>query len=135
MQILKRFKNEIGDNYFNKVKSQIKKLAEFEPSHPRYTDMSVTEKVVDNTRYIVDKTFDHSQHFAKMIDDTVQLLEIKTNNSLRRRSFVLAIITFVLSLAATIFAGLSLFYQLNDKHQNKILSLFNPIIDLWQYFM
>ncbi|MFP7416102.1 hypothetical protein [Priestia filamentosa] len=135
LQILKRFKNEIDDNYFNKVKSKIKKLAEFEPSRPGITNMSATEMVVDNTKYNVDKTFEHSQHFAKMIDDTVQLLEIKTNNSLRKRSFVLAIITFVLSLAATIFAGLSLFYQLNDKNQNKILSLFSPIIDLWHCFI
>jgi hypothetical protein len=134
LQILKRFKNEIGDNYFSRVKSQIKKLAEFEPSNPRHNGMSANEMVVDNTKYIVDKTFDHSQHFAKMIDDTVQLLEIKTNNSLRRRSFWLSIITVVLSLAATIFAGFSLFYQLSDDNQNKIISLFDPIIDLWQSF-
>ncbi|RAS89615.1 hypothetical protein A3863_10370 [Priestia endophytica] len=117
LQILKRFKNEIGDNYFNKVKFRIKKIAEFEPSHPIYTNTSATEKIVDNTKYIVDKTFDHSQHFAKMIDDTVQLLEIKTNNS-----------------AATIFAGFSLFYQLSDKNQNKIISLFSPIVNLWELF-
>jgi hypothetical protein len=134
LQILKRFKNEIGENYFNRVKSQIKKIAEFEPSNPRYNGMSATEMVVDNTKYIVDKTFDHSQHFAKMIDDTVQLLEIKTNNSLRRRSFGLSIITVVLSLAATTFAGLSLFYQLSEENQNKIISLFSPVIDLWHYF-
>lgn len=134
LQILKRFKNEIGDDYFNRIKSQIKKFAEFEPSNPRYNRMSVPEMIVDNTKYIVDKTFDHSQYFAKIIDDTVQLLEIKTNNSLRRRSFGLSIITVVLSIAATIFAGFSLFYQLSDENQNKIISLFSPIIDLWQYF-
>lgn len=135
LQILKRFKNEIGDNYFNRVKSQIKKLAEFEPSNPRYNGISATEMVVDNTKYIVNKTFDHSKHFAKMIDDTVQLLEIKTNNSLRKRSFWLSIITVVLSLAATIFAGFSLFYQLSGENQNKIIRIFSPIIDLWQYFL
>lgn len=134
LQILKRFKNEIGDNHFDRVKSQIIKITSFERSHPKYKGGSVTEKVVDNTKYIVDKTFDYSQHFAKMIDDTVQLLEIKTNNSLRGRTFILTIITFVLSLAATIFAGFSLFYQLSDKNQNKILSLFSPIMDMWQHF-
>ncbi|ANX13347.1 hypothetical protein ABE41_015165 [Fictibacillus arsenicus] len=136
LQILKRFKNEIGDDYFNRIKSQIKKLAEFEPSNPSYSynRTSASEMIVDNTKYIVDKTFEHSQNFAKIIDDSVKLLEIKTNDSLRRRSFWLSIITFVLSLAATIFAGFSLFYQLSDKNQNKIMSLFSPIIDLWQYF-
>lgn len=134
LQILKRFKNEIGDNYFNRVKSEINKIAEFEPSNRRYNDMSATEMIVDNTSYIIDRTHEHSQYFSKMIDDTVKLLEIKINNSLRKRSFGLSIITVVLSIAATLFAGLSLFYQLSDEKQNKIVSLFSPFIDLWQYF-
>ncbi|PGX73135.1 hypothetical protein [Priestia megaterium] len=134
LQILKRFKNEVGDSYFKRVKSELKKLAQFELSQRRDLDTSATEQVVDSTEYIINKTFDYSQQFAKMIDDTVQLLEIKTNNSLRGRTFILTIITFVLSLAATIFAGFSLFYQLSDKNQNKILSFFSPIIDMWQHF-
>ncbi|MFD1863478.1 hypothetical protein [Planococcus chinensis] len=141
LQILKRFKNEIGSNYFNRVKSEIKKVMDFEPSNPKYVDISAVEMIVDNTNYIIDKTYDHSQNFAKIIDDTVQLLEIKTNNSLRRRSFGLTIttvgltiITVTLSLAATIFAGMSLFYQLNDDRRNEMMSLFNPIVDIWKYF-
>lgn len=60
-----------------------------------YSRTSAIERGVDYTKYIVDKTFDHSQHFVKLIDDTVQLLEkIKTNNSLRRRFFWLSIITY-----------------------------------------
>ncbi|MEC3655853.1 hypothetical protein P9148_12200 [Bacillus siamensis] len=134
LQILKRFKNEIGNNYFDKVKSEINKIAEFEPSYPKYNNLSATEMIIENTKYYIDKTSEHSQHFAKMIDDTVRLLEIKTNNSLRRRSFGLSIFTVILSIAATTFAGLSLFYQLSDEKQNKIVSLFSPFIDLWQYF-
>ncbi|MFS0673651.1 hypothetical protein [Ornithinibacillus sp. 179-J 7C1 HS] len=134
LQILKRFKNEIGENYFDRVKSKIKRLAEFEPINPRYIDRSATEMVVDNTKYIIDNTFDYSQHFAKMIDETVQLLEIKTNNSLRKRSFWLSVITVVLSVAATTFAGMSLFYQLSEQYQEKIINLFSPFIDLWSYF-
>ncbi|WP_377279150.1 hypothetical protein [Planococcus dechangensis] len=134
LQILKRFKNEIGSNYFNKVKSEIKKIVDFEPSNPKYVDISATEMIVDNSNYIIDKTYDHSQSFAKIIDDTVQLLEIKTNNSLRRRSFGLTIITVILSLAATIFAGISLIFQLSNDRRNEMMSLFNPIIDLWAYF-
>ncbi|MCL7747343.1 MULTISPECIES: hypothetical protein [Bacillaceae] len=134
LQILKRFRNEIGDKYFNRVKSKINTISEFEPSRPRYISMSATEMVVDNTKYIVDKTYEHSQHFAKIIDDTVQLLEIKTNNSLRRRSFALSIITVVLSIAATIFAGLSMFYQLSDEKQSKLINLFSPIINILKFF-
>jgi hypothetical protein len=134
LQILKRFKNEIGGNYFNKAKSKLKKIADFEPANPRFINKSATEMIVDHTKYIIDKTYDYSQHCAKMIDDTAQLLEIKTNNSLRSRSFGLSIITFVLSLAATLFAGFSLFYQLSDENQNKIMNIFGPIIDICQYF-
>ncbi|MDL4840353.1 hypothetical protein [Aquibacillus rhizosphaerae] len=134
LQILKRFRNEIGDKYFDRAKSKISKITEFEPSRPRYISRSATEMVVDNTKYIVDKTYEHSQHFAKLIDDTVRLLEIKTNNSLRRRSFVLSIITVVLSIAATIFAGFSLFYQLSDENKSKFIEFLSPILDLWKFF-
>lgn len=136
LQILKRFKNEIGENYFDTVKAQIKKLADFEP---RYGNMSATELIVDNTNYIIDKTHNHSKHFAKMIDDTVRLLEIKTNNSTRLRSFwlsiisvVLSIISVVISITATTFAGLSLFYQLSVENQNKVADFFNPIIKFFK---
>jgi hypothetical protein len=134
LQILKRFKNEIGDNYFNKAKIELKKEVELEPANPRTINRSATEMIVDQTKYIIDKTYDYSQHCAKMIDDTTQLLEIKTNNSLRSRSFGLSIITVVLSLAATIFAGFSLYYQLSDENQTKIVNIFSPIIDIWKYF-
>ncbi|MGA3854629.1 hypothetical protein ACPCW1_17260 [Bacillus pumilus] len=135
LQILKRFKNEIGDNYFNRVKAKVNKIAEFEPSYPQYTrNKSTTEMIIDNTKYSIDKTSEHSQNFAKMIDDTVQLLEIKTNNSLRKRSFGLSIITVILSVPATAFAGLSLFYQLSDEKRQKIVNLFSPIVDLWRQF-
>lgn len=134
LQILKRFKNEIDINYFNKMKFRINKIVNFEPSHPRYSDMSATEMIVDSTEYIIDKTYEHSENFAKIIDDTVQLIEIRTNNSLRKRSFGLSVITVIFSVTATTFAGLSLFYQLSDDRQREIFNLFSPFVELWQYF-
>ncbi|GIN19409.1 hypothetical protein J1TS3_05430 [Siminovitchia fordii] len=67
-----------------------------------------------------------------MIDDTVQLLEIKTNHSSRNWSFRLSIITIVLSLTATIFAGLSLFYQLNKDDRAELIDLLSSLKDMWQ---
>ncbi|PFC51164.1 hypothetical protein CN282_12305 [Bacillus thuringiensis] len=134
LQILKRFKIEIEENYFNKAKSELKKVVELEPANPKIINRNAIETIVDQTKYIIDKTYDYSQHCAKMIDDTAQLLEIKTNNSLRSRTFGLSIITFVLSLAATIFAGFSLFYQLSNNNQDKIISMFSPLIKIWRYF-
>jgi len=99
LHTLKRFKNEIDDDYFNRVKLIISKLTEFELSRPKHYITSATELFIDNANYILNETNDYSQHFAKMIDDTVQLLEIKTNHSSRNWSFRLAIITIVLSLA------------------------------------
>ncbi|WP_252504051.1 hypothetical protein [Sporosarcina sp. Marseille-Q4943] len=130
LQILKRFKNEIDENYFDRVKAEVKKITAFEPSKPK--DLSATELIVDNTSYIVEKTNNHSQFFAKMIDDTVQLLEIKTNNSLRKSSFWLSVITVVLSIAATVFAGLSLFYQLSEENQNKVIRSLILILNLFR---
>lgn len=133
LHILKRFKNEIDDDYFNRVKAKINKLIQFELSRPKDYKTSATELLIDNTNYIINETHDYSQHFAKMIDDTVQLLEIKTNHSSRNWSFRLSIITIMLSLAATIFAGLSLFYQLNEDSRTKITNLFSPLKEMWQY--
>lgn len=133
LQILKRFKNELDDDYFKRVKIEINKLTEFELSRPKHYKTSTTELLIDNANFIVNETYDYSQHFAKTIDDTVQLLEIRTNHSSRNWSFRLSIITIVLSLAATIFAGLSLFYQLNEGSRTKIINLFSPLKEMWQY--
>lgn len=123
--ILKRFKNEIDDDYYNRVKLKVNKLTELESSRSKRHKTSATELFIDNTNYIVNQTYEYSQHFARIIDDTVQLLEIKTNHSSRNWSFSLSIITIVLSLAATIFAGLSLFYQLNEDVRAEIINLFS----------
>src|SRR5699024_2559381 len=84
LHILKRFKYEIDENYFENVKDGIIRLSEFEPVRPKLDNEVWVERIVDNTDYMIDKTYNHSENFAKIIDDTVRLLEIKTNNSLRR---------------------------------------------------
>ncbi|MEC3756028.1 hypothetical protein P9160_01115 [Bacillus halotolerans] len=131
IQILKRFKNEIGDNYFDRVKSTIKKLNHLEPSRPKFRNSLETEMIVDHTSYLVDKTYNHSQHFAKMIDDTSQLLEIKTNNKLRRVTFFLTIATTILSVIATAIAGISLYFQLNNETKEHLQDLGMKIINFF----
>jgi hypothetical protein len=128
LHILKRFKNEMGKSEFERVKKEIMEcISDFEPSRPKFSNISWAETIVDNTSFLIDKTYTHSQNFAKIIDDTVKLLEIKTNNSLRRRTFWLTIFTVILSVAATIFAGLSLYFQLSNENQNSISEIFHSI--------
>ncbi|MEC3797115.1 hypothetical protein A6g_20160 [Bacillus velezensis] len=131
MQILKRFKNEIGDNYFDNyfdnVKSTLKKTNEFEPSRPQYREKAVTDMIVDNTSYLVEKTFNHSQYFAKMIDEATKLLEIKTNNSLRAFTFFLTITTVIFSIIATAIAAASFYFQLSENAKDELQNLISNI--------
>ncbi|KAF6538690.1 MULTISPECIES: hypothetical protein [Bacillus] len=127
LQILKRFKNEIGDNYFDNVKSTLKKTNEFEPSRPQYREKAVTDMIVDNTSYLVEKTFNHSQYFAKMIDEATKLLEIKTNNSLRAFTFFLTITTVIFSIIATAIAAASFYFQLSENAKDELQNLISNI--------
>lgn len=68
------------------MKKRIIKISEFEPAIPRYTREAWTTDIIDITKYQIDKTYNNSQNFAKMIDDTVKLLEIRTNNSLLKNN-------------------------------------------------
>lgn len=132
LHILKRFKNEINDDYFNNVKVKVNNLTGLELSKPRYYKMSATELYIGNANKIINETYEFSQQFAKMIDDTVQLLEIKKNHSSRKWSIWLTIISIVLALIATTFAGLSLFYQLDEDGRNKIIYLFSTLKEMWK---
>lgn len=128
LHILKRFKNEMGENEFERLKKEIMNcISDFEPSRPNSFDKLWAEIIVDNTSYLIDKTYTHSQNFAKIIDDTVRLLEINTNNSLRKRTFWLTIFTVILSLVATAFAGFSLYFQLSNESQKSIIGIFDSI--------
>jgi hypothetical protein len=118
LQILKRFKNEMGENEFEFVKIEILEcLKEFEPARPMFQHKPWGEMIVDNTNYLINRTDTLSRNFARIIDDTVRLLEIKTNNSLRTRTFWLTIFTVILSVLATVIAATSLYLQLNDENR------------------
>src|SRR5699024_11778470 len=114
LHILKRFKYEIDENYFENVKDGIIRLSEFEPVRPKLDNEVWVERIVDNTDYMIDKTYNHSENFAKIIDDTVRLLEIKTNNSLLRMTFFLKIIKVILSLVLTTIVCTSLYLLLDE---------------------
>lgn len=131
LQILKRFKNEMEKNHFEWIKSQILSvLKDFEPARPRFQHQSWGEMIVDNTSYLIERTHTLSQNFARIIDDTVKLLEIKTNNSLRTRTFWLTFFTVVFSLLATVIAATSLYLQLSDDNKLNIKEFIDLIIKL-----
>lgn len=128
LQILKRFKNEMGEEDFEYVKLEILSLLkDFEPARPRFQNGPWGKLIVDNTSYLIDRTYNLSQNFARIIDDTVTLLEIKTNNSLRTSNFWLTLVTVILSLMATFFASMSLYLQLNDENKIKIKEFIDSI--------
>lgn len=135
LQLLKRFKSEISDDVYKQFKYIIKNsIGEFEPVNRNSKDKVWSEIIVENTKFMIEKTFTHSQNLSKIIDDTVKLLEIKTNNSLRKKTFSLTIFTVILSLIATAFAGLSLYYSLDKEEQNKVVGVLDYLKTAWTYF-
>jgi len=133
LQILKRFKNEMGENEFERLKSKITDiLSDFEPARQNHSRISWGEWIMDNVNYLIEKTDTLSQNFAKIIDDTVRLIEIKTNNSLRKTTFWLTIFTVILSVLATIIAAASLYFQFSNENQQKLQEFFSPLL---KFFM
>lgn len=133
LHILKRFKNEIDEKYFDRAKRTIINLTDFEPARPNLNRINKvwTEFIIDNTKYLIDKTYNHSQSFAQIIDDTVKLLEIKTNNSLRKFTFTLTVTTVILSLTATTVALISLYLQLDESSKKSLNELLNAARNLF----
>lgn len=132
LQILKRFKNEMEENELNWIKGRITGFfRNFDPSRPTARDISWGEWIMDNTNYLIEKTDTLSQNFAKIIDDTVRLLEIKTNNSLRKMTFWLTIFTVILSVLATIIAAISLYFQFSNENQQEMQEFFSPLLKLF----
>ncbi|WP_205621716.1 hypothetical protein [Bacillus haynesii] len=131
IQILKRFKNEISDNYFENVKAEIQKMAKLESSRPQYGNILISETIIENASYLIDKTYSHSHYFAKIIDDTAKLLEIRTNNSLRTFTFSLTITTVILSIIATAISGVSFYTQLDNGTKDYLQNLFNKITNFF----
>src|SRR5699024_10963060 len=90
-----------------------------------------TEIVIENTRHLIETTYDYSQNLSELVDDTIRLLEIKTNNSLRKTTFSLTITTVLLSIVATTISAMSLFFQLKDNAKRYIRDLLNNIKDFF----
>lgn len=132
LQILKRFKNETDENYFNYIKREIKESIEFEPTIKiqRAEEYKWNNFFVDNTVNLIDMTDSFSKSFVNIIDETARLTEIKVNNSLRKRTFWLTIFTVFLTIVATVLAVTSIYLtylQLNSETQNKLISIFSSV--------
>lgn len=137
IQILKRFKNEISNEDFERKKQSLRELtANFEialsdPS--RLIDYSWTNRITRSTIFLINETYNHSENLTKLLEDTVQLVEIGTNRSLRNWSFRLSMFTVFLTIITTILATTSIaltYFQLAEETQNVIKNFFSSI---WNY--
>ncbi|MED4254968.1 hypothetical protein P4689_20470 [Priestia megaterium] len=132
LQILKRFKNEMEENEFKWIKGRIIGFfSDFDKARPTLSEISWGEWIMDNTNFLIKKTDTLSQNFVKIIDDTVRLIEIKTNNSLRKRTFWLTVFTGILSILATLIAAISLYFQFSKENQQKVQEFLLPLIKLF----
>src|SRR5699024_350020 len=131
VHILKRFKNEIDDHYFERIKRETINRYEFESSGRHNIEETWTEIVIENTRHLIETTYDYSQNLSELVDDNIRLLEIKTNNSFHKTTFYFTITTFLLSIVAKTISCISLYFQLNDEAKSYIGELLNNIKDFF----
>ncbi|MGG2084184.1 hypothetical protein [Lysinibacillus pakistanensis] len=130
IQILKRFISEIGKQDYEWVRRDIKHMLDkFEPSEYSPYKTTWVEVIISNTEFLINETFKKIQGFSGIIDETVRIMELKTNNSLRTWSFSLTIVTIFLSIIATVTAVLSLYMSLDNQTQSEIIPIFSEIVD------
>lgn len=133
IQILKRLKNEFNDKKFESIVNEISdEIGEYErPSSRR--EESNSEMIVYNTKFMLDNVNKYSSDFANILDDRIELLEIQTNNSIRKRSFTVAIISTFLTLIAMVIAMLSLYVSivgLDDSEKDGVLEFLEEIVSI-----
>lgn len=133
IQIIKRFISEIDGRDYEWVRQDLKyTLDNFEPSKHSPYKTTWVEGIISNTEFLINQTFKKIQGFSGIIDETVKIMELKTNHSLRTWSFSLTIVTIFISIIATITAVLSLFFTLDSQIQIEITSnvskLFNRFL-------
>lgn len=137
IQILKRFKNEISNEDFERKKQSLKeRTANFEiaDSVPtRLKEFSWTNRITSSTVFLINETYNHSENLTKLLEDTVQLVEIGTNHSLRNWSFRLSMFTVFLTIITTILATTSIvltYFQLPEETQYTINNFF---LSIWRF--
>lgn len=99
--MLKRIKNEISLNHSQYLKKELKEsFYQWESVNTMLKKRPLVESQVDNTIRLVEDTFNHSESLINTLDNTVQILTLKTNFSLQRRTVLLTIVTIILAVVA-----------------------------------
>lgn len=95
--------------------------------------VSNSEIIIDNTKSMLETVYKYSSDFAKILDDRIELLEIQTNNSIRKKSFTITVISVFITLLALVIAALSLYVSivgLDDNEKNEILEFLKEIVSI-----
>lgn len=86
IQILKRIKNEFDEKQFNWFKGRIKnEIGEYEKPYSKNEETN-TDMIIGATKNLISDVDKYSSDFRKILNDRIELQEIKVNNSLRNGS-------------------------------------------------
>ena len=133
IQVLKRLKNEFNNAKFESIAKRVaNEIGEFD--RPDFKmKVSNSEIIIDNTNSMLETVYKYASDFARTLDDRIELLEIQTNNSIRKSSFTVTIISAFITLLAMIIAALSLYVSimgLDVNKKNEILEFLNEIVSI-----
>ncbi|KZE04136.1 hypothetical protein B4117_4306 [Bacillus mycoides] len=116
VQILNRIKTEEDhDIIFSK-----KNLSGME-SYPRYSGQPIwSDYIIESTKYLITDTYDHAKGIIKIIDDTLEILNLKTSYSIQKKSTRLTFISLIVAFLSALLTLISLYFtyiQMGNKSE------------------
>ncbi|MGG5762641.1 hypothetical protein ACQ3VC_14130 [Bacillus proteolyticus] len=125
VQILNRIKTEEDhDVIFSR-----RNLSGMEP-YPLYKDQPIwSNYIVESTKYLISDTYDHAKGIIKIIDNTLEILNLKTSYSIQKKSTRLTFISLVVAFLSALLTLISLYFTYIQMG-NKSEELFSYILNL-----
>lgn len=125
VQILNRIKTEEDHEFIFRKRN----LSGME-SYPLHKDQPIwSDYIIESTKYLISDTFDHAKGIIKIIDDTLEILNLKTSYSIQKQSTRLTFMSLVVAFLSALLTLISLYFtyiQMGDKSED----IFNYILNL-----
>ncbi|MGF9850390.1 hypothetical protein ABHN09_02165 [Bacillus paramobilis] len=107
IQILTRIKNEQKNRSY--IFEQLN-LTEMEPCPKFKNQPTWSEYIVDSTEKLITDTYDHASGIVKILDDSIEILDIKANFSMQKKSAWLTFSSLLVAVLSLLIAFISVYF-------------------------
>ncbi|TDL70420.1 hypothetical protein E2R58_15175 [Paenibacillus amylolyticus] len=114
--MLNRIKDEFNPDSLKR--RLIRSSFEWAPTNTEIISTPFHEFIVNNTLYLINETFKHSESLVKTLDSTVEILTLQTNFSIQRKTVMLTIVTIILAIVAIYLT----YYQISENTPTDLLN-------------